>query len=131
MEKIVLPSNRNFGLFFSFIFFCTFIYSYMNQTKILTIFAIASSLVFLFLSLTYPISLRHLNKLWMKFGLLLGLIISPIVIGTIFIIIFVPISIFFKLINRDELLLKFGKYDTLWKNKIDSNTKESDFKNQF
>ena len=131
MEKIALPSNRNFGLFFSFIFFCTFIYSYLNQIKTLTILAIAISLVFLFISLIYPVVLRHLNKLWMKFGLLLGLIISPIVIGSIFLIIFVPISIFFKLINRDELLLKFGKYDTLWKKKIDSNTKESDFKNQF
>ena len=130
MDKLILPSNRNFGLFFSFIFFCVFIYSYVYLTKTLALITIVISLIFLFLSYVYPISLRHLNKLWMKFGLILGSIISPIVIGSIFFIIFVPISIFFKLINRDELLLKFGQYKTLWKYKIDSNN-NNDFKNQF
>ena len=74
--------------------------------------------------------LLPLNKLWMKFGILLGMIISPIIMGIIFFGIFTPIAFLMRLSGRDELRLRFKKKKTYW---IDRKTlNEFDFfKKQF
>ena len=74
--------------------------------------------------------LLPLNKLWMKFGILLGMIISPIVMGIIFFGIFTPISITMMLFGRDELRLRFKKKKTHWVNRK-TNKEIDSFKNQY
>jgi len=58
--------------------------------------------------------LTPFNKLWMRLGLLLGLIISPLVIGMIFFVLFVPIGILMRLFGRDELRLKSKAGGSYW-----------------
>ena len=60
-------------------------------------------------------ALLPLNKLWMRFGQLIGIIISPIILGIIFFGIFTPYSLLMRLFGRDELQLKFGKRESYWK----------------
>ena len=50
----------------------------------------------------------------MIFGLLLGKLISPIVMGIIFFGLFTPTSLIMKMLKRDELRLKFEKKKTYW-----------------
>ena len=64
------------------------------------------SIIFLAISILIPNILLPLNKAWMKVGFILGTIISPLIIGLIFFVIFTPISFLFKIIRRDELRLK-------------------------
>ena len=78
---------------------------------------IAISLGFFAAALMSPTFLP-LNKLWMKFGLLLSAIVSPIVMGLIFFGVFTPISIIMKVVGRDELCLQFKKENTHWKSPI-------------
>ena len=66
----------------------------------------------------------------MKFGILLGKIFSPIVMGVIFFGIFTPIAIFMRFSGRDELRLKFKKQKTHWINRKTLD-KVDLFKNQF
>jgi hypothetical protein len=70
------------------------------------------------------------NKLWMCFGLLLGTIVSPIILGLIFFILFTPIAFIMRLYGRDELRLKLKKKSSHWI-KRDVSVQTESFKNQF
>ena len=74
--------------------------------------------------------LHPLNKLWMRFGLLLGMIVSPIVLGAIFFLLFTPIAVLMRLFGRDELRLRFKKQSSHWI-KREKETQSQSFKNQF
>lgn len=56
-----------------------------------------------------------LNKIWMRFGFILGIIISPIILGIIFFTIFTPIGILLKLLRRDELHIKKNSNKSYWR----------------
>ena len=114
----ILPSNRNFGLFFAAIFLITAFFAYRISESSWVFIFIAISLGFFATALMSPNSLLPLNKLWMKFGLLLSAIVSPIVMGLIFFGVFTPISIIMKVVGRDELCLQFKKENTHWKSPI-------------
>ena len=72
--------------------------------------------------------LSPLNKVWFKFGIILGKIISPIVLFLIFFLVMTPISIYLKLIKKDILKLKKNNENTYWIPKEKSN---STMKDQF
>ena len=67
----------------------------------------------------------------MRFGVLIGMIVSPIVLGAIFFGLFTPISIIMKLIGRDELSLKIFNRDSFWKERNDIENDSGTFFNQF
>ena len=58
--------------------------------------------------------LTPLNLIWIKFGELLGKIISPIVMGVVYFIIITPIGFFVRLLGKDLLNIKFSKKDSYW-----------------
>ncbi len=125
-----LPSNQKFGLFFSTIFFILSIYFYLNNKILVMYLVVILAIVLLIITFIKAEILLPLNKLWMKFGLLLGKIISPIVLGTIFFTIFMPIGILFRLIRRDQLSLKLNKKFSYWVKK-ETTSRNEPFKNQF
>ena len=86
--------------------------------------------IFLIITITNADALLPLNKLWMKFGILLGMIISPIIMGIIFFVIFTPIAILMRLSGRDELRLRLKKKKTHWINREPLKVFDS-FKKQF
>lgn len=125
-SNIELPSNQKFGYFFSFIFVIVSIYFYFREIN-MAFYALGScSIVFFIITFFNADILMPLNKLWMTFGLFLGMIISPIVMGLIFFLIFTPIGILMKLFGRDELLLKFKIKPSYW-----SKRKEDIYSNSF
>ena len=71
-------------------------------------------MVFFLVTLFKAEILKPLNRLWMGFGLVLGMIVSPIVMGVIFFAIFTPIGILMRLFGRDELLLQFKNKPSYW-----------------
>jgi len=90
--------------------------------------SIILSLVFLILGLLKSSILSPLNKLWFKFGLLLGSIISPIVMGIVFFIVITPISLIMKILGKDLLNLNKNKNNSYW---IEKTGPKSTMKNQF
>ena len=66
----------------------------------------------------------------MSFGFLLGIIVSPIIMGLIFFGIFTPIAILMRLFGRDELRLRFKKQSSHWVIK-DNDLQSETFKQQF
>ena len=126
-KDIKIGSNRSFGLVFFTVFFLISIYPLLKGNDV-RIWSLGFSIIFLFLGIKNSILLNPLNKLWFKFGLLLGKIISPIIMVIIFFVVVTPIGIFMRLIKKDLLNLKFNKSETYWIKK--SGTK-SKMKNQF
>ena len=125
-----LPSNRTFGFFFTFIFATAAAYFYYSaNTSWAYVFILAASL-FMLVTLIKSDALLPVNKLWMRFGLLLGMIVSPIVLGLIFFGLFTPIAMLMRLSGRDELRLKFTQKGSHWISREEPIKSES-FKRQF
>ena len=108
-SKIKMGSNRGIGLVFCIVFFIVAFWSFrgdFHQIKVLPLFF---SIIFLILGLINSNILAPLNKLWFKFGITLGAIIAPIVMGIIFILVVTPTAIFMRAINKDSLKKKYNK----------------------
>jgi len=127
MTKNKLPTNRNFGIVFFVFFLLISLWLFLNN-KTLVYWPLTISIVFLILGLLNAKILTPLNKAWIKFGEILGSIISPLVMGIIFFGIVTPIGLFLKLIGKDVLKLKQDKKNTYWIEKDNSN---NSMKNQF
>ena len=105
--EVELPSNKKFGFFFTLVFSIATGYFYTSSNSIWTYVFTVAAVVFFLVTVVKADLLLPLNKLWMRFGLLLGMIVSPIVLGVIFFFLFTPIAFIMRLIGRDELRLKF------------------------
>ena len=113
--ELELPTNKKFGFFFTAIFLIATTYFYINNASSSVVSTLSVvSLSFLVATLVNPDLLLPLNRLWMRFGLLLGMIISPIVMGIIFFGLFTPMSLTMRLFRRDELRLRFKNKKTHW-----------------
>jgi len=89
-----------------------------------------TALIFLLVTLLKSDVLLPLNKLWMRLGILLGMIVSPIVLGIIFFGLITPIAMLMRLSGRDELHLKFTQKTSHWISREEPVKSES-FKYQF
>ena len=129
-SEIELPSNRKFGFFFTFVFVMVAVYFHYSANVSWAYVFIAMAMIFLLVTLIKSDALLPLNKLWMRFGLLLGMIVSPIVLGVIFFGLFTPIAMLMRLSGRDELRLKYSQKASHWISRGEPIKSES-FKHQF
>ena len=114
LSEIELPSNRSFGFFFTAVLAIIAVYFYYDEsTKIALVFATIANF-FLVATLIKADLLLPLNKLWMSFGLLLGIIIGPIVLGSIFFFMFTPTAFLMRLFRRDQLRLRLKNKNSHW-----------------
>ena len=126
-KDIKIGSNRNFGIVFFIVFFLISIYP-ITQSGNLRVWSLIISIIFLILGILNSNLLYPLNKIWFKFGLLLGKFISPIIMGFIFFFVVTPIGLLMRLLKKDLINLKFNKNNTYW---IDKTGPKSKMRNQF
>ena len=127
MNKEKLPSNKNFGLVFFVVFLIVALYP-LTLSKHIEIWSLLISLIFLILGLINSKILTPLNKLWFKFGIFLGKIISPLIMGIIFFLVVTPIGLLMRLFGKDLLNLKYRKIKSYW---IEKKGPKSQMKKQF
>ena len=125
--KPKIGSNRSFGVVFFIVFLIISLWPLFSNNEI-RIWSLIVSIIFLTLGLINSKILTPLNKLWFKFGILLGNIISPLVMGIIYFLVVTPMALLLKIINKDVLSLKKKKLGTYWKNKEKYN---STMRNQY
>ncbi len=126
-KNIKLPSNRNFGIVFFVVFLIIALWPVLKQNEI-RIWSLIISFIFFVLGLINSKLLTPLNKLWFKFGILLGNIISPIVMGIVFFLVVTPTGLVMRIFRKDILKLKKNSRDSYWINKDNTN---SSMRNQF
>ena len=127
MNHEKLPSNKNFGIVFSVVFLLIALYP-LTQSKHIEIWSLSVSLIFLILGLINSRILTPLNKLWFKFGIFLGKIISPLIMGIIFFLVVTPTGLLMRFFGKDLLNLKYKKNKSYW---IEKKGPKSQMKNQF
>ena len=127
MDDIKTSSNRSFGIVFFVVFLIISLYPIINNESI-RIWSLIISLIFLILGIINSSLLSPLNKLWFKFGIFLGKIISPVIMGIIFFLVVTPIGLIMRLIGKDVLNLKYNNSKSYW---IEKTGPKSKMKNQF
>ena len=115
--KINKKNNITFGILF-FIFFLIIGLYPLNSDETIRVWSVVLSLVFLIITIIKPNLFTFLNKFWIKFGLLLGKIISPIVMVLVFFFVVTPTGIFIRILKKDVMGLKRGA-SSYWINRED------------
>ena len=130
MEKVSvkMSSNRSFGLLFFIVFLAISLWPLISQED-LRLWAFIIAIIFFVLGILNSKFLTPLNKLWMKFGIFLGSIISPFVMGVVFFMVVTPIGLIMRSIGKDLLRMKKSKsVSTYW---IDREKQNNTMKRQF
>jgi hypothetical protein len=127
INKIKISSNKSFGIVFFIVFLIISIYPIINNNEI-RVWSIIVSIIFLIMGLRNSRYLTPLNIMWCKFGILLGNLISPIVMGLIFFIIVTPIGLLMRIFSKNFLNLKKNNDNSYW---VKTNNQKSKMKNQF
>ena len=127
MDDIKVGSNRSFGIVFFVVFLLIALYPFTYGGEI-RIWSVIASLIFLVSGLLNSKFLTPLNKLWFRFGIFLGKIISPVIMGIIFFLVVTPIGFILRLLGKDVLNLKYSKNKSYW---IEKDGPKSKMKNQF
>ena len=127
-SKIKVSSNRSFGLVFFIVFIIIALWPLTSEDSI-RIWSIILSLIFLILGLINSKLLTPLNQLWSKFGITLGAIVAPIVMGIVFFLVVTPTGLILNIMGKDLLNKKYDKKKkTYW---IKRNTPIGTMKRQF
>ena len=130
MKKVILKvsPNRSFGFLFFVVFFVISLWPLKSQGD-LSIWILVLSLLFLILGALNSKLLTPFNKLWFKFGILLGSIVSPIVMGAVFFIVVTPVGLIMRFLGKDLLRVNKNKIvSTYW---INHDKQENTMKKQF
>ena len=127
MDDIKIGSNKSFGIVFFFVFLLIGLYP-LTYSEEVRVFSIIISLFFLVTGLLNSKILTPLNKLWFKFGIFLGKIISPLIMGIIFFLVVTPTGLIMRFLGKDVLNLKYNKNKSYW---IKKNSPKSKMKDQF
>ena len=127
MDKVKIGSNRSFGIVFFIFFLIVGTYPIFFQGE-LRIWSLIVSIIFLLLGIINSRFLTPLNLLRFKFGMLLGRVVSPIVMGLVFFLVVTPTGLIMRILNKDLLRLKKKNIKTYW---IERSSIKSDMKNQF
>ena len=127
-DKIKISSNRSFGLLFFVVFLIVSLWPLTHEGSI-RIWSVIISAVFLILGLINSKLLTPLNLLWFKFGMILGAIVSPIVMGIVFFLVVTPTGFILRIMGKDLLNKKYDEEkETYW---IKRDTSIGTMKRQF
>ena len=101
-------SEKSFGVVFSIVFLIVALYPLINSES-LRIWALVVSIIFFLLAFLAPKILVLPNKLWFKFGLLIGSIVAPIVMAFVYFVTVLPTGLIMRLLGKDLLKQKLDK----------------------
>ncbi|MDH3314189.1 MAG: SxtJ family membrane protein [Gammaproteobacteria bacterium] len=113
-QQVEGSSDRSFGLVFAGVFLLIAAWPlWYGATPRWWAAGIAA--VFAVVAVMRPALLAGLNRLWIKLGVLLGKVVSPIALGILFYGVVVPIGVVMRLTGKDPLRLKLDSgADSYW-----------------
>ena len=126
-NNIKIGTNKSFGIVF-FLFFLIVSLFPLFKNENIRVWSLIIAIIFLILGLLNSKLLTPLNKIWFKFGILLGNFVSPIVMSIVFFVIVTPTSIIMRVLGKNLLNLKKGNKKTYW---VERSKIKSKMKNQF
>ena len=128
MNNIKSSSIRGFGVVFFFVFIIIALYPLINNHGI-RVWSLIIGFIFLFLGLINSPLLKPLNLIWFKFGLFLGKLIAPIIMGIVYFTIVFTTFLLLKLFKKNYLNIKYEKKKiSYW---INVKNKQTTMRDQF
>jgi hypothetical protein len=101
-----MGSNRSFGLVLAAA--CALIYGWGVWSGRGAVAWLVATVLLLSLALAVPRTLSPLTRLWLRFGGLLHVVVSPILLGLFFYTVVTPLGVGLRLFGKDPLRLKRG-----------------------
>ena len=101
-------SPKSFGVVFSIVFLIVALYPLINS-EVIRVWSLFVSAVLLLLTLLVPNLLSLPNKLWFKFGILLGSIIAPVLMALVYFVTVLPTGLIMRFLGKDLLKQKLDK----------------------
>ena len=130
-EEIKVSSDRSFGMVFTLVFLAVGIWV-LSGGRSEGWFFLAGSVILFVVALVCPSILDPLNRAWFKFGLLLGLVVNPLILGGVFFLVITPMAVFRRLWGKDSLHLKFNLcLESYWIDRNPPGPKPSSMTRQF
>jgi len=126
-SNIKIGTNKSFGIVFFLFFLIVSVFPLLKDGNI-RVWSLIIAIIFLILGLLNSKFLTPLNKIWFKFGILLGSFVSPVVMGIVFFVIVTPTSIIMRVLGKNLLNLKKDNKKTYW---VERSKIQSNMKNQF
>jgi hypothetical protein len=99
-------SDRSFGLVMATFFACIGALPLLRDPPSIRWWALGTAAIFLLLALWRQTLLAPLNRLWLKFGLLLHQIVSPIILAVMFYGTVVPIGLLMRALGKSPLRMR-------------------------
>lgn len=125
-----IGSDKSFGLVFAVVFALIGLVPLAHGGE-MRLWSVALAAVFLALAFAKPDLLTPLNRLWFRFGLLLHTIVSPIIMGGVFLLAIVPTGLVRRALGKDPLRLKKPETDTYWIARTPPGPDAESYKRQF
>ena len=123
-----MGSDRSFGIVFSVIFLIISFWPVISG-EFIRLWSLLIAIVLFIISYAKPNLLHVPNKIWFKFGLFLGVVISPVVMGIIFFLVVTPTGLIMRMFGKDLLRNKFQvNNESYW---IKKEKSKSSMKKQF
>ena len=130
-EIVEGSSNRAFGVVFAAVFALIAGWPLLSGQDPRW-WAAAIALAFLLVAFVAPGWLAAPNRAWMRLGLLLGRIVSPVVLAILFFAVFTPFGLFMRLFRRDPLRTAFDRAaPTYWIERVPPGPDPAGMKDQF
>ena len=130
-DEIKGPTDRSFGITFAVVFSIVGLFPLLRGRDP-RVWALAIAALFLAVALLHPAVLAPLNRLWLRFGLLLHRVVSPLVMGMLFYLVVTPTGFLLRLFGKRPLRLQFEPAaDTYWIPRQPPGPAPDTMKNQF
>ena len=132
-DDVRAPSERSFGVTFACVFALVSGWIlYRHGVGPGSVLAAALAVGFLGTALVAPALLGPLNRVWLRFGLLLHAVVNPLILGVLFFIVFTPMGLVTRLFGADLLRLrKKAEGESYWIIRSEEKVAPSSMTNQF
>ena len=108
--QVKASSNRGFGWVFTAVFLIIGLWP-LFYGGALRWWSLIVAALFMLITLVAPALLALPNRLWLRFGLLLNRIISPVVLAFLFYVVVAPMGALMRLFGKDTLRLRRNDAD--------------------
>ena len=131
-RKTPLP-ERGFGITFA-IFFAILALApkLLGRAGTSYWWTLGTSIVFLTLAVGWPVPLKPLRKLWLRFGILLHAVSNYVIISALFFLTITPIAVILRVLGKSPLTLRRDSCaQSYWITREPPGPSSENMKNQF
>jgi Saxitoxin biosynthesis operon protein SxtJ len=130
-SRLKSSSNESFGMLFALVFLIVAAWPLLDGKAVRT-WALAVSGLFILVAMLWPRLLRTPNALWMRLGLALGAVVTPLVMAVLYYGAFLPMGLVMRARGYDPLRLKREHAAaSYWMKRERRNSPASSMKSQF